>query len=51
MRRSTAPDPFNPETSMAISDAGTASGPYAEFFRRSIEDRDAFWAEQGKLID
>ena len=24
---------------------------YAEFHRRSIEDRDAFWAEQAKLID
>ena len=24
---------------------------YAEFYRRSIEDRDAFWAEQSKLID
>ncbi|NPC57910.1 propionate--CoA ligase [Caenimonas soli] len=24
---------------------------YAEFYRRSIDDRDAFWAEQAKLID
>lgn len=24
---------------------------YAEFYRRSIEDRDAFWAEQARLID
>ena len=24
---------------------------YADFHRRSIEDRDAFWAEQAKLID
>jgi propionyl-CoA synthetase len=24
---------------------------YEEFFRRSIEDRDAFWAEQARLID
>ena len=24
---------------------------YADFYRRSIEDRDAFWAEQAKLID
>ncbi|MCP5270262.1 MAG: propionate--CoA ligase [Burkholderiaceae bacterium] len=24
---------------------------YAEFYRRSIEDRDAFWAEQAALID
>ena len=24
---------------------------YADFHRRSIEDRDAFWAEQAQLID
>lgn len=24
---------------------------YAEFHRRSLQDRDAFWAEQAKLID
>ncbi|MDE2614990.1 MAG: AMP-binding protein, partial [Burkholderiales bacterium] len=24
---------------------------YAEFYRRSIDDRDAFWAEQAALID
>ncbi|MDB5873969.1 MAG: prpE [Ramlibacter sp.] len=24
---------------------------YAEFYRRSIEDREAFWAEQARLID
>ena len=24
---------------------------YADFFRRSIDDRDAFWAEQARLID
>ena len=24
---------------------------YADFYRRSIEDRDAFWAEQARLID
>ncbi|RCW72995.1 propionate--CoA ligase [Pseudorhodoferax soli] len=24
---------------------------YAEFYRRSLEDRDAFWAEQARLID
>jgi propionyl-CoA synthetase len=24
---------------------------YAEFYRRSIEDRDAFWSEQAKLVD
>jgi propionyl-CoA synthetase len=26
-------------------------GTYADFHRRSIEDRDAFWAEQAKLVD
>ncbi len=29
----------------------TTSTSYAEFYRRSIEDRDAFWAEQAQLID
>ena len=24
---------------------------HAEFHRRSLEDRDAFWAEQARLID
>ncbi len=24
---------------------------YSEFYRRSVEDRDAFWAEQARLID
>ena len=24
---------------------------YADFYRRSIEDRDAFWAEQAQLVD
>jgi propionyl-CoA synthetase len=24
---------------------------YADFHRRSIEDRDAFWSEQAKLVD
>ncbi|MDP1533185.1 MAG: acetyl-coenzyme A synthetase N-terminal domain-containing protein, partial [Rubrivivax sp.] len=24
---------------------------YADFYRRSIDDRDAFWAEQAALID
>jgi propionyl-CoA synthetase len=28
-----------------------ASASYAEFFRRSIDDRDAFWAEQAQLVD
>jgi len=27
------------------------AGRYAEFHRRSIEDRDAFWAEQARLVD
>jgi len=26
-------------------------GNYADFHRRSVEDRDAFWAEQAKLVD
>ncbi|MCM2253649.1 MAG: AMP-binding protein, partial [Ramlibacter sp.] len=25
--------------------------PYAQFYRRSLQDRDAFWAEQARLID
>jgi propionyl-CoA synthetase len=29
----------------------TDRGPYAEFYRRSIDDRDAFWTEQAALID
>ena len=28
-----------------------AAAPYADFYRRSIDDRDAFWAEQAGLID
>ena len=28
-----------------------AAPVYADFFRRSLTDRDAFWAEQAKLID
>ena len=28
-----------------------AAATYAEFHRRSLEDRDAFWREQAKLID
>ncbi len=28
-----------------------AAAPYADFYRRSIDDRDAFWAEQAELID
>ena len=24
---------------------------YANFYRRSIDDREAFWAEQARLID
>ncbi|MBW7861598.1 MAG: propionate--CoA ligase [Rhodocyclaceae bacterium] len=26
-------------------------GTYSEFYRRSIEDRDGFWAEQAELVD
>jgi propionyl-CoA synthetase len=29
----------------------TTMSTYAEFYRRSIDDRDAFWAEQARLID
>lgn len=29
----------------------SVSANYAEFFRRSIDDRDAFWAEQARLVD
>ena len=29
----------------------TASTPYADFHRRSLQDRDAFWAEQAKHIE
>ncbi|MBC7469327.1 MAG: propionate--CoA ligase [Ramlibacter sp.] len=35
---------------MGHSDAATR-GSYAEFYRRSIDDRDGFWAEQAALID
>ena len=28
-----------------------AAGAFADFHRRSLEDRDAFWAEQAPLID
>ena len=42
----------------AIGSPATKSGPlaaggaiYADFHRRSIEDRDNFWAEQSRLID
>jgi len=34
---------------MAVEETRTMN--YAEFHRRSIEDRDAFWAEQSALID
>ena len=27
------------------------TGNYAQFYRRSIESRDAFWSEQAQLID
>ncbi|MFD1893594.1 propionate--CoA ligase [Ottowia beijingensis] len=29
----------------------TSMSSYADFYRRSIDDRDAFWAEQARLID
>ena len=29
----------------------SASASYADFFRRSIDDRDAFWSEQAQLVD
>jgi propionyl-CoA synthetase len=29
----------------------TSMGNFAEFHARSINDRDAFWAEQAKLVD
>ena len=36
----------------AAGAAGAAHGVgYADFYRRSIDDRDAFWAEQATLID
>jgi propionyl-CoA synthetase len=33
------------------SHQGDSMSSYAEFHRRSLEDRDAFWAEQARLID
>jgi propionyl-CoA synthetase len=41
-RRHNGPASFAKETTMST---------YAEFYRRSIDDRDAFWAEQARLID
>ncbi|MFT4195659.1 propionate--CoA ligase [Ottowia sp.] len=32
-------------------DRGDTMTRYADFYRRSINDRDAFWAEQARLID
>ena len=32
-------------------DGGKGMTTYREFYRRSIEDRDAFWTEQAKLVD
>jgi propionyl-CoA synthetase len=26
-------------------------GAYADFYRRSIDDRDGFWREQSQLVD
>ncbi|MFN3612845.1 acetyl-coenzyme A synthetase N-terminal domain-containing protein, partial [Tepidimonas sp.] len=28
-----------------------SSADYASFYRRSIDERDAFWTEQARLID
>ncbi|MCY7320068.1 MAG: propionate--CoA ligase [Ramlibacter sp.] len=33
------------------ADRDSPTGNYAEFYRRSIDDADAFWSEQAKLID
>src|SRR5450432_2585575 len=39
------------EKSMHINADGPIGPAYREFHRRSLEDRDAFWAEQARLID
>ena len=31
--------------------AAAPSAPYADFYRRSIDEREAFWAEQAQLDD
>ncbi len=33
------------------ADATSSSSRYADFYRRSIDEREAFWAEQAQLID
>jgi len=33
------------------TDPTSPSTPYADFYRRSIDEREAFWAEQAQLID
>ena len=30
---------------------GRLMGNYADFYRRSIEDREGFWGEQARLVD
>ena len=34
-----------------MSEVRMSATSYAEFHRRSLEDRDAFWAEQARLVD
>ena len=36
---------------MTFRSIGTSMTRYADFHRRSLEDRDAFWTEQAQLID
>ena len=36
---------------MTFKSTSTSTSTYADFYRRSIEDRDGFWAEQARLID
>ena len=36
---------------MPASLATSSVTPYADFYRRSIDEREAFWAEQAQLID
>ena len=40
-----------PETAMPKADSAAHNSRYADFYRRSIEEPDAFWAEQARLID
>ena len=41
----------HPDPSDEIRTMATVPSAYAEFHRRSLDDRDAFWAEQARLID